>query len=362
MAEFPIDAESGTVYTALDRLDPPANPDVARALRRQLVLQAQSRAAPRSTFMTAASQRLAFLRRPVPAIPIAAGLLLVLSLFLSPVRTLADQLLTIFRAQDVALIDVDPRSMAAIPDLTQFGDMQGSPSIGRNIRGVADLAAASAATGFQVRAPARIPAGFAPQPSRVGVTDPTNVSFTFRSQKAAAYLASINRTDFSLPPKFDGATLRVVVYPSALLSYSPANAAPAPVPPEKRAAAAATGRAPDLLSAANEVFFLQTKSPELEASGVSADDLRNFLLSIPGIPPATASQLRAIGDWKTTLPVPVPANVAARKVQVNGGPGFVFSDPQLQVGGVFWLRNGMVYAIGGPLSDNQLLDMASSVP
>jgi hypothetical protein len=351
MAESPLSGQSGAVDEALDLLAPPAIPNIEDAYRRQLALQAAS---PRRSFLMTIAPRLTFLRRPIPAIPIAAALVLALSLFVSPVRTLADQFLTIFRAQDFALIQVEPGSLGGIPDLTQFGEMEGDPDFNPSrARPVANLAEASTAVGFNVRTPARLPGGRSTQPSSVGVTSAATYGFTFRAERARTYLESVGRTDFSLPPKFDGASLRVHAYPAAVLTYAPPSAPDAGAPRRLPSA---------ILDSTENVFFVQMRSPELEASGVTAEEFREFLLSIPGIPPSTLAQLRAIGDWRTTLPVPVPVNIPARKVQVNGAPGLVFADPQLGVGATLWLRDGIVYAAGGPLTEAELLDLATSVP
>src|SRR5436309_8347964 len=79
------------VTQALDLLAPAAEPDVEAALQRQLALQAGTR-----------DRRWPWLR--ASTLPIAAVLLLALALFAAPVRSLAAQLLTIFRVQDVTPI------------------------------------------------------------------------------------------------------------------------------------------------------------------------------------------------------------------------------------------------------------------
>src|SRR5947209_3733484 len=96
--------EKRTVGTALDLLSPTATPDVDQAVARQRFLQRRRDGfvhyPERRTFMASLWEPFAFLRRPVPAIPVAAAALLVLSLFTSPVQSLAGQFLTIFRVQD----------------------------------------------------------------------------------------------------------------------------------------------------------------------------------------------------------------------------------------------------------------------
>ena len=60
---------------------------------------------------------------------------------------------------------------------------------------------------------------------------------------------------------------------------------------------------------------------------VSLAELREFLLTLPDLPPETVRQLRAIEDWRTTLPIPVPVDqIAWQPVTIAGGPGLLLAD------------------------------------
>src|SRR5205823_1089112 len=216
------------VTQALDLLAPSAEPDVDTALQRQLALQEQARGSYADGKLQGARARFGALGggldfgRPV-MVPIAAVLLLALALFAAPVRSLAAQLLTIFRVQDVTPITLEHVTQP-LPDLSRFGDMTPAP---RDVRmqpvQVANVAAASSQAGFTVRTPKQLPAGLPAEPSIVEVNNGFNLSFTFRAQKAAAYLASSGHKDVNLPPKFDGATLTLRVPPAVSLAYLPAG-------------------------------------------------------------------------------------------------------------------------------------------
>src|SRR5579871_4651799 len=209
--------DDASIGAALDLLNPESVPDVEHALEHQLSLQHQTRiVAPRAPAWRVGMGRtlsgLAIWRRPLPAIPIAAAALFGLSLFTSPMQSLASQFLTIFRVQDFALVTVPTGAemqsfFKALPDLSMFGDMQPSGATSVQPQRVPDLSAASTAVGFTVRAPSSLPSTVQTQPSAIRVTPAETYSFTFRSAKAQAYLASINRTDVSLPARFDGASL-----------------------------------------------------------------------------------------------------------------------------------------------------------
>jgi hypothetical protein len=355
---------------ALDLLSPTAEPDTERALVRQRSLQVRDRYAPgharhdrRSSFMTSVMAPFAFLRRPMSALPIAALALLVLGLATPPGQSLAGQFLTIFRVQSSLAVSIGApggSDLAGIPDLTKFGDM--SPTTRVEPHMVTDAATATTAVGFPVKVPGTLPAGIDRTPSRVEVTSAHTVTFTFRADKTRAYLDSIGRRDFKLPAKFDGASIQVNVPAAAVLVFS----APGAVVPSSWVAPTdqtrPVGRPAGIGAALNSVMVVEAKAPTVDAAGVSFEELRDFMLSLPGLPPETAAQIRAIGDLNTTLPVPVPNTATARKVQVNGGPGLIVAEQSTKLaGGVVWQKDGIVYAVGGPLNEGDLMSIAGSL-
>ncbi len=357
MEPIPMLDSDPAVTRALDLLAPSAGPDIEGALGRQLALQARSAAAP-----TGWLSRLALLGRPAAALPIAAALVVAL-LAITPIRGLAAQILTIFRVQDVAPISVDQVSQP-LPDLSKLGDMSPSPrEVHLQPTQVASLGAASSQVGFTVQTPSHLPAGLGPQPSVIATTTGATLNFTFRAAKAKAYLESTGHPNVTMPAKFDGATLTLHVPPAASLAYLPAGTSLADL---KAAASSNTaGGKPDA-SAVNRllngsgVLVMEAKSPELDATGVSADELRDFLLSLPGIPDATKAQLRSIGDWRNTLPLPAAPGSNLHKVSVNGAPGVAGRNGSAQM--VLWVKNGMVFVATGPkLDEGALLTLASSV-
>ncbi|MEA2642134.1 MAG: hypothetical protein QOF51_3528 [Chloroflexota bacterium] len=352
--------EDARVGAALDLLSAAHTPDVDHALLHQRALQAQGRITaapmqPRRSFMDRALAGLAIWRRPMPAIPIAAALLITLSLFTSPVQSLASQFLTIFRVQDFAIVSIPAGSemstfFAGLPELSTFGDMQPSAPTHVQSQPVADLAAASNAVGFTLHTPTSLPNTVQSQPSTIGVTPAQSYTFTFRLAKAQAYLQSLNRTDVVLPAKFDGASLQFNVPATAMLTYAPKSSEPAGNSASNNAALA------------SGVVIVELKSPSVDASGVSYDDLRTFLLSLPGLPPSVAATLKSLPDPSSTLPVPVPAGISAQKTQVNGAPAVIFADQHSSIaGGILWQSGGVLYGVGGPLNQSEVLAVATSM-
>src|SRR5438105_8737640 len=92
---------------------------------------------------------------------------------------------------------------------------------------------------------------------------------------------------------------------------------------------------------------------------VTLDELRDFLLGLPGLPADTVSQLRAVGDWRTTLPIPVPVDkVAWQPTTVGGASALMLSDRGGLGGGVLWQRDGHIYGVAGTVGQADLLRAA----
>jgi hypothetical protein len=237
---------------------------------------------------------------------------------------------------------------------------------------VTSLGAASSQAGFTVETPGQLPTGLSAQPAIMAVTNGATVNFTFRAQKARQYLDSTGHKDFVLPAKFDGASLQLQVNPAVSLAYLPDGTSPADVQGAvqsvkgKDGASPTNGADPGNPAALNKlmngsgVLLLESRSPVLSASGVSPDELRDFLLSLPNIPEDVKTQLRAIGDWRTTLPVPVTPGSTLHKVSINGAPGVAGRNGTTNM--VLWVNNGIVLAATGPKADEQaLIALANSV-
>jgi hypothetical protein len=104
----------------------------------------------------------------------------------------------------------------------------------------------------------------------------------------------------------------------------------------------------------------QTRVPTVDSTGATAAELEDYLLSQPGVPPDIAAQIRAIKDPSSTLPIPIPKGLATtEQVQVNGVQGLLIK--AVLGAGVVWQKNGVIYAVGGQLTPEQVLAIATSL-
>jgi len=109
-------------------------------------------------------------------------------------------------------------------------------------------------------------------------------------------------------------------------------------------------------------MIVQAKAPVVTSNGATVDELRDYALRQPGIPPAVAAQVRAIGDPVRTLMIPIGINVQdAKPVTVRGTQGYLVGDSTGLGSGVIWLENGYVIGVLGSLRDADLIALVNSL-
>jgi len=259
-------------------------------------------------------------------------------------RALGSQLLQSFRVQRFVAISFDSsQPMRALPDLAAFGTVT-EISHGR-MRAAASAQEAGNLAGLTVRLPASETASREPQ---FMVIEPSSMSFTFDVERAREHLAAIGETSFQINDRFDGAVLSAAIPAVVVAQFGgrPGRFAPGPE-----------------MFGPESLVVIQGRSPSAHVSGrVDLADMRQLLLSMPGLPPETAAQLRAIDDWTTTMPIPVPRNIGvAHDVQVNGRPGLAIADNTGAGGVILWTQGGAVYAVAGGKTADELLRIASTL-
>jgi hypothetical protein len=149
---------------------------------------------------------------------------------------------------------------------------------------VADLAAAEARAG--ITGPT-----FHAEPSRLVALAPGQVRLVLDAYE-----------DNGVPARLDGATLIVDVPGAIGAVFGPADGPP-------------------------EVFVGRSGPLVVRAEGASLDELRAFLLSRDELPAGFRSQLAAIEDWRSTVPIPVPLDGPGwEQVEVAGRQAIAFGD------------------------------------
>jgi hypothetical protein len=260
-----------------------------------------------------------------------------------------------FRSQQVSAVEITPQSQADIVRsmnaLGNLGTVQvpgaatsGEPqAVARQVAAESRTvtpAQAAQTVGFALITPDpdTLPAGLTRTPS-VKVSPASQVRFTFDKATAQAYYQSTGHPEVSLPDKFNGAALSVSIPSAAILSYGTGDASK------------------------DELVVVQAGELVVDVQGnVSLPEMRDFLLGLPGLPPAVVSQLRQIQNWNDTLPIPVPVDkVHWKSMTIDGSPGLLLNDNSGVGSAVVWHANGHLYGVAGTLKANELKRVADSL-
>lgn len=274
---------------------------------------------------------------------LAAALLLTLAAGTPQGRTATAQFLAQFRSQRFAVVTIDPtqreRGFAQLERLGTFTSGLPGRSRDQATRTVPSLAEASRLAGFPAKQPdpAALPAGFDATP-RIQLLTGGEYRFTFDREKARAYFESTGHPEVSLPDKFNGATLVIGVPTAVLLRYN------------------GTDRAPGLVIGQAGELTAGVEGP------VTFEELRDFLLGLPGLAPETVRQLKAIEDWRNTLPIPVPADqIKWQPATIAGTQGLILADNSGLGSAAIWQRDGRVYGVSGLLRPAEIQRVADSL-
>jgi hypothetical protein len=217
---------------------------------------------------------------------------------------------------------------------------------------VGSIEALSARSGISVKQadPSTIPAELRGL-RRYYVTPEAEVRFTLDRAKAMAYLSSIGKGDFNFPQKFDGASLIVNVPKTALIRYGND-----PVDGD-------VDKAMDAGVLPKQLIVGQSSLVTAGTDGrVTLEELRDFLLSLPGLPADTVRQVREIQDWRTTLPIPVGMpGVTWRDATIAGNQGLIFGDSNGKLSAGIWQANNTLFGVGGTITTDELMKVAAGL-
>jgi hypothetical protein len=277
-----------------------------------------------------------FKRWRIAVAGMAAALALVAFAVTPPGRDVTAQIMSQFRSERfeaVPLTAVQLENLAeTLAQLEQIGTVSGAEALDSGALDVDSVAEAEQLAGFALTLPdpATMPQGYNATPSSITVIPAAQARFTFDEAKARAHYQSIGRADVELPDRFDGASFVVNTPTVVLMQFTRGGAS-----------------GPGGFSIPLVVGQAGTLTVDAEG-GVTLEELRDFLLDLPGFSPETVNQLRSIQDWQTTIPIPVPVDMLSwRRATVAGSPGLALADP-MGIGSILiWQRDGFMHGVGG---------------
>jgi len=298
----------------------------------------------------------AAMRRRVPArwlqgLAAAAGVVLVASaLTLSGV---ADSILKIFEPRSVVGVPVTQQDLSYLGQACAGLDLQQCMGTYGTFewttppqpKEVQSLASASSTAGYSVQTPSSLPASVT-GPTRYGVINRSSATFTFSATATQQAATRQGRTAPPMPANIDGSHLYMTAGPAVFQVWGAGTST-------------ARGGQSDPIPA---LVVGQAKAPVVTSDGVTVDQLRTYLLQQPGVSPQLAAAIRAIGDPASTLPVPVPAELAvSHPVTVQGVQGLFIGDNTGIASAIIWQKDGMMFEVIGSLTERQALDIANSM-
>ena len=267
-------------------------------------------------------------------------------------------LLTVSGVAETILTIFEPKQLVAVP--ITVTDLSGGASFGAygtltwteqpRPYDVPDIRTAARDSGMTVLVPGNLPTGIGT--ARYGVMNKTTATFTFSADKTQKAAAAQQRTPPPMPANIDGSKLFITGGPAVVAYYADST--------NPTGATGVSGESP--FAGMPKLIVAQGKPPVVQSDGVTVEQLQSYLLAQPGISPQLAAQIRAIKDPSSTLPVPIPVDMAtSKKVTVQGVEGIFVGDSTGLGSAVIWQKDGIVYGVAGTLTEQQVLAVANSL-
>ncbi len=299
----------------------------------------------------------------LPLVRVGAVALVLLALILAfpSTRTLAGELLNLFRVQQVQVVAVDftgleqltgdgalgNRFAELISNSVEMRQEPGEPVAAANAEEASELA------GFNVR----IPIGMTP--SQIYVTSGAAFSIIVDRAKAQALLDQAGRSDLVLPASVDGAEISVDIPASVSVAFGTCPR-PGSGQPGNTEQSATESRYPDC------IIMAQIPSPSVNApADLDIEALARIGLEFTGMSAEEAAEFTSTVNWTSTLLVPIPRNAAIHEqVSVDGVTGALILRPSEETQfALLWVKDGIIYAISGlGANSQQAVEMANALP
>ncbi len=304
---------------------------------------------------------------------LAAGVVVALLIGFAPASSWGQRILAMLRVQKLAILPIDLSAMETdshgdrsagklltqmISDTVVVTSKPGEPQTAH------DAESASRIAGFPVRTLDALGS-----PQKISVHGEAAFHTTLDRERIQDLLDQAGRSDIHIPSSADGSTIAVHIgkvvwegYGSCPTSRkSPrSDAQPEADSTARRKETGATG-------SGNCISFVQAPSPVVTVPPtLNVSELAEAGLEVAGMNPADAHAFCQTIDWSSTLVIPVPERGSSyRTVAVDGVNGELVetaahgkSPAQYAL---LWVKNGMVYSLGGTGDSNEALAAAASL-
>ncbi len=260
------------------------------------------------------------------------------------VSGVAETILTIFEPKQVVAVPITMNDVNGAPSLATYGTLTWSTP--PRPFDVPDLRTAASESGLTLLVPATLPQSVGA--ARYGVMPRTTATFTFSAEKTKQAAAQQGRTPPPMPANIDGSKLFITGGPAVVMVWDDGTRP--------------TANTKDPFASLPKLMVAQGNGPLVQSDGVTVEQLQSYLLAQPGISPQLAAQIRAIKDPSSTLPIPVPVDLAtSKKITVQGVEGIFIGDSTGLGSALIWQKGGIVYGVAGTLTEAEILAVANSL-
>jgi hypothetical protein len=326
----------------LDELPHGAEPDVSAAWNRLRVRMHESDTRKRFQWTP--------LRTWSVAAAGAVALAAVLVITVTPIRAWAESLLSIFRVEHVAVLDINSAAVNGLENDAVFNQAM-SRLISEEVtvteppqkpQPVADAATAAKLAGF----PVHLLAGQTPSPLMVRNT--ITAQMKLDRDRLQSIMDEAGRSDLRIPESVDGAVIGIRVPAGILASYG-------------NCGSSQPGSAPE---DATCVKLGELPSPTASAPAeINPAEIAQVALQFAGLSPTEAANFTQTVDWTSTFVLPVMHGQSTYEKVNIGGNDAVLLRPKLSGArfNLLWVDNGILYSLMGTGDDTTALNLASQI-
>jgi hypothetical protein len=290
---------------------------------------------------------------------VALGLLVILGIALTipSVGAIANSFLGLFRVQQVTFVAVNPGDLPErLSSSSQFEAL-----LSQNLQvkesgetqDVATGAEAGQIAGYAVRLPDQLE-----NQSGLFVQPAASASFNVDLKRIQAILAEVGRSDIQLAAELDGATVSIEMPAAVTAQYGSCK-----TDPEVARLENYDPDAPGMARRSDCTTLVQMPSPSISAPpGLDVAALGQAYLQVLGMTQEEAASFAKNVDWTTTLVVPVPRyGTTYQEVIVDGVSGALIQQAGDYEYLLFWVKDGMVYALNGQGDAQTALEIGNSL-
>lgn len=291
-------------------------------------------------------------RKPAIAALAAGALITVLS-----ASSLASTLVSLLEPQQVQAVPLTQQDLSSLAPLAGYGDVSWQTQPKTAAAGSADEAAT--ASNLPKLNPTWLPSDVSGKPATYQTVSAGQASFTFSAAKAQAAAAKAGQAAPQFPAGADGSQLMVQSGAGQMVIYGDTS--------KLKDAQGKSDPSKALANVGTILAIGEMKAPAVYSNGMTLAQLKQVLLSQPGLTPAAKTMIEGLGTANaTTLPIPFPVDKASSTaVTVHTAKGDVsgtmFGDNTGLGAGVIWIQDGIVHGVAGTVSQTDLQKVASGL-